>query len=145
VDGDARITILYDEACAFCRAGVAALIVWDHSRRLDPLPIQSSRGARLLGSLPRAEHLRSAHAITPDGRVLSGSAAAPKVFAALPGGRPLAWLTTRGKPVSKLLYGALVRLRPRLGRVLPLSVRRASDRLIAERQMSIAAESLDVG
>jgi predicted DCC family thiol-disulfide oxidoreductase YuxK len=130
---DARMIVLYDAACGFCRVSVAALIGWDRALRLRFVPIESAQGACLLAALTPAERLRSAHTVDRDGRLRSASAAAPALLAELPAGRPLAWLARRTPRSTELAYRILTAARPLLGRAIPASVRRAADERIARR------------
>lgn len=129
-----RITILYDDACKFCRTTVGALILWDRNAYLCPVPIQSPEGERLLSALAPAERIRSAHAFGPDGRLRSGGAAASTVLLMLPGGRPLAWLADLAAPITDIAYRAVTAARPLLSRLTPSYACHASEALIAKRR-----------
>lgn len=111
--------ILYDGACNFCKVCVALLLVWDRSHLLNPVAIQDAEGQAALGSIPAEDRLRSAHVVTPEGRVLSGADGAPTMFRRLPAGSPPAALITVAMPVARLGYRLLTLARPILGSILP--------------------------
>jgi len=81
--------VLYDRDCGFCRWSLDKILAWDRRRRLTPVAIQSEEGQSLLAAIPADRRLDSWH-LWSDGELRSGGAAAPWLFAALPGGRPLA-------------------------------------------------------
>src|SRR5262245_35081158 len=112
---DDVLWILYDGACSFCKVCVALLLVWDRSRRLNPVAIQDADGQAALSSIPAEDRLRSAHVVTSDRRVVSGADGAPIMFRRLPGGSPLAALLSMGMPVARLGYRLLTLARPTLG------------------------------
>jgi predicted DCC family thiol-disulfide oxidoreductase YuxK len=84
------LTVLYDADCGFCRWTLAALLRWDRDVRLLPVEIQSAEGQALLHDVPPDRRLASAHAVTPEGHVYSGGAAAEHVARLLPAGAPFA-------------------------------------------------------
>jgi predicted DCC family thiol-disulfide oxidoreductase YuxK len=86
-----RYAVLYDRDCAFCRWSLDKILAWDRRHRLRPVAIQSEEGERLLATVPSERRLDSWH-LVGDGVVRSAGVAAPPLFAALPGGRPLASL-----------------------------------------------------
>jgi predicted DCC family thiol-disulfide oxidoreductase YuxK len=128
------VKVLYDGACGFCKVCVALLLRWDRSRRLDPIAIQDPEGQRLLAPIPEAERLRSAHAITAGGEILSGAEGAPALLRQLPAGRPLAALLAIAMPLTKLAYRFVTAARPAIGSILPAAWCRWATGLIAERR-----------
>ena len=126
----APLTVLYDLDCGFCRWTVALVLRLDRAGRLRPVGIQSPEGERLLGGMMREERLAAAHVVTPDGRVLSGGAAAPAIAGALPGGAPLAAALRRlSGPVDRA-YRWVADHRTGLSRLVPeRSKRRAAERI----------------
>ena len=114
----AGYTVLYDEDCGFCRWSLDKILAWDRRRRLRPVPIQSDEGARLLAGVPRERWLESWHLALPSGDVLSAGAAAPPMFALLPGGRPLAFLLRTFPGVTERAYRLVAGNRDRLARLL---------------------------
>jgi predicted DCC family thiol-disulfide oxidoreductase YuxK len=85
-----RTIVLYDRDCGFCKWALNKLLRWDRARRLEPVPIQSAEGGRLLADLDPQKRLDSWHLITDTGELYSAGAAAAPLARALPGGRPLA-------------------------------------------------------
>jgi predicted DCC family thiol-disulfide oxidoreductase YuxK len=86
-----QLAVLYDRDCGFCKWSLDKILAWDRNRRLRPVAIQSEEGERLLADVEPERRLDSWH-LVEDGEVRSAGAAAPRLFAALPGGRPLAAL-----------------------------------------------------
>jgi predicted DCC family thiol-disulfide oxidoreductase YuxK len=84
-----RLAVLYDRDCGFCKWSLDKILAWDRNRRLRPVAIQSEEGQRLLADVEPERRLDSWH-LVEDGKVRSAGAAAPRLFEALPGGRPLA-------------------------------------------------------
>jgi len=84
-----QFAVLYDRDCGFCKWALDKILAWDRRHRLRPVAIQSDEGQRLLAGIPPDRRLESWH-LAADGELRSGGAAAPRLFAALPGGRPLA-------------------------------------------------------
>jgi hypothetical protein len=58
------------------------------------------------------------HAVTRDGRVLTGGAAVPVIMRELPAGTPIARLTAAWPPATERLYRAAASRRERIGRWL---------------------------
>ena len=133
-DHDDTLTVLYDGDCGFCKVTLATLLTWDRAARLAPVAIQSPRGAELLADLPLADHLASWHLVDSNGVVRSAGAALPDVFAALPGGAPIAGLTSRLPGVTSSAYAWVAGHRQLLGRPLGTRPRAWSERVIAKRQ-----------
>jgi predicted DCC family thiol-disulfide oxidoreductase YuxK len=85
------LAVLYDRDCGFCKWSLDKILAWDRRHRLRPVAIQSEEGQGLLAAISPERRLDSWHLVA-EGEVRSGGAAAPRLFAALPGGRPLAAL-----------------------------------------------------
>lgn len=113
------MTVFYDAECGFCKVCVALLLQWDRRRRLYPMTIQEPEAQCLLASIPADERLLSAHVRTEGGAVLSGADGAPAVLGQLPGGRPLAALTTVAMPLARLVYRLVTAGRPAIGSIFP--------------------------
>jgi predicted DCC family thiol-disulfide oxidoreductase YuxK len=128
-----RAAVLYDGDCGLCKVILAVLLRWDRSERLEPVPIQSERGQRLLSEMDPAERLRSWHLIDRDRAVHSGGAGMPVVFAELPGGAPIAQLTARFPGATSRVYEWAADHRALLGRPLGSHSRRWAARVIAGR------------
>src|SRR5437588_4067895 len=95
---------LYDADCGFCAAMLALLLAIDRDRVVEPVPIQSERGRELLADLEPDERLASWHLVDSSGARHSGGDGIPVMFAALPHGRPLSWLTARLPAVTSRVY-----------------------------------------
>ena len=112
-----RVTILYDRDCGFCKWSLDKILAWDRHHRLTPVAIQSDEGQRLLAPIPPARRLDSWH-LVGDGQVLSAGAAAPPLFGALPGGRPLAALMRAFPRATERAYRWVAEHRDLLARLL---------------------------
>jgi predicted DCC family thiol-disulfide oxidoreductase YuxK len=88
-EASGQLAVLYDSDCGFCKWALDKILAWDRRRRLRPVAIQSEEGQELLVGIAPERRLESWHLVS-DGGVRSAGAAAPDLFAALPGGRPLA-------------------------------------------------------
>lgn len=131
--GSTVVHVLYDRDCGFCRWSVARLLRADRSRRLDPVAIQSPEGERLLAGVPEQSWLESAHAVGPDGRVLSGGDAAPLIASCLRGGRGLSAAAGAVPPLTRTGYSLVASNRSLVGKLVGASARERADRLLAER------------
>jgi predicted DCC family thiol-disulfide oxidoreductase YuxK len=101
----ALVSVLYDRDCGFCRWSMDKILWWDRRRRLHPVPLQSDEADALLPQgMDRATRMGSWHLVTADGEVHSGGDAAPHLFRLLPGGRPLAILTSTFPKLTEHLY-----------------------------------------
>jgi predicted DCC family thiol-disulfide oxidoreductase YuxK len=131
-----RLPVLYDPDCGFCRVTLAAILRWDTRGRLRPVALGSEEADALLHGMPEEErmaswHLVAAGAAHEPGTVHSAGAAFPPVFAALPGGRPLARLTERFPRATEGVYRWVADHRSLFGRALPAASRRWADRVIS--------------
>ncbi len=109
--------VLYDRDCGFCRWSLDKILVWDRHRVLRPVAIQSEEGQRLLASVPPERRLDSWHLVV-DGKVRSAGAAAPPLFAVLPGGRPLAALLRACPRATEWSYRWVAEHRDLMARLL---------------------------
>jgi glyoxylase-like metal-dependent hydrolase (beta-lactamase superfamily II)/predicted DCC family thiol-disulfide oxidoreductase YuxK len=107
VDAAARYTVLYDDQCEICQAGVAWLRLLDRRRRVECLPVDPDRLHRVSPRLDLERCLRHLHVVAADGRVLTGwdaVAALARLFpptwiiGALGGVPPFLW-------VGRAIYG----------------------------------------
>jgi predicted DCC family thiol-disulfide oxidoreductase YuxK len=112
-----RIAVLYDRDCGFCKWALNKILVWDRRRRLRPVAIQSDEGNHLLAAIAPERRLESWHLVT-DGEVRSAGAAAPQLFEALPGGRPLAALLRAFPRLTERAYRWVAEHRVLLARLL---------------------------
>lgn len=130
----ARVTVLYDGQCRFCKLCIALLLRWDRFHHVYPVAIQSSYGQHLLTSMTSERRLDSAHVVTAEGSLLSGAQAAPALLRELWAGRFLAILVDAAMPLVDRAYGVLTRSRSVVGRMLPASWCAWAERSIMERQ-----------
>jgi predicted DCC family thiol-disulfide oxidoreductase YuxK len=115
--GADQLAVLYDSDCGFCKWALDKILAWDRSRRLRPVAIQSEEGQRLLAAIPPERRLESWHLVAA-GEVKSAGAAAPDLFRALPGGRPLAALLRAFPRVTDRAYRWVAEHRDLLARLL---------------------------
>jgi predicted DCC family thiol-disulfide oxidoreductase YuxK len=116
MDAEARVTVLYDEDCGFCRWTADRLRAWDRRGLLRFASIQ--RSVASLAPVPPALWLESVHAVTVDGRVWSGGAAVTAILRALPAGRLPAAIAAFAPDLTERIYRAVARRRTTLGRLL---------------------------
>jgi predicted DCC family thiol-disulfide oxidoreductase YuxK len=113
--------ILYDPDCGFCRVCVALVLSWDRDDRLRPVP---------------GDELDSWQLVLPDGTVRSAGAAFSPLLGLLPGGGGLARLADRFPDAAERGYRFVADRRSALGRPLPGSLMRWTDRVISESERS---------
>ena len=102
------------------------MLALDRRGALRPVAIQSAEGERLLAGVPVERRLVSAHAVGPDGRVVSAGDAAAPIAAVLPGGALVAPVLRLLGPVTRGVYRLVAGNRSRLGRlVTPAMLERA--------------------
>lgn len=130
----ARLAILYDADCGFCRWALGWVLRWDRSRRLRPVALQSAEADILLSEMERERRMASWHLVDADGTVRSGGDAAAPLLAVLPGGGPAAALVSRAPGFINGAYEGVVRRRSALGRPLTVAAKGRADALIAERR-----------
>ncbi len=135
--GEHAPIVLYDGECGFCKVMLAALLSWDRARRLEPAPIQSARGERLLFAIPPQDRLASWHLVEREGAIHSGGAGIPVVLAALPRGARLAGVASRFPAVTSRAYEWVADHRALLGRALGARPRAWAARVIAARERSL--------
>ena len=126
-------TILYDPDCGFCRWCLGKVLAWDRGRVLRPVPLGGEEADRLLAQVPAGERMSSWHLVEQGGGVHSAGAAFPPLFRLLPGGSPLAALTTRVPDATDRAYRWVAANRSRWGRFVTEGARRRADSRIAER------------
>ncbi|MDQ3729018.1 MAG: DCC1-like thiol-disulfide oxidoreductase family protein [Actinomycetota bacterium] len=123
-------TVLYDEDCGFCKWSLDKILAWDRSHHLQPMPIQSEEGQRLLADVPVAQRLDSWHLVDEAGSVRSAGAGFGILFDILPGGAPLAAGARAFPRATERAYRAVAGNRTRLAKLLRIEesceVRRGS-------------------
>jgi predicted DCC family thiol-disulfide oxidoreductase YuxK len=131
-----NLIVLYDDDCGFCEAMLAMLLTWDRANRVRPVPIQSTRGDELLIDMKREDRLQSWHLLDAEGMLHSGGAGIPVIFAALPGGTPIAGVVSRFPTATSRTYDWVAGHRVLLGRAFRARSRAWAARVIAERERS---------
>ena len=129
----AQATLLYDSDCGFCRWCLGKVLAWDRRRSIRPVAIQSEEAERLLSGVPEEERLASWHLVDVDGTVRSAGAAFPSVFRRLPGGAPLAALTSRAPGATDRAYRWVAGNRSRWGKLVSDGAKWRADRRIYDR------------
>jgi predicted DCC family thiol-disulfide oxidoreductase YuxK len=129
----ATATLLYDLDCGFCRWCLGKVLAWDRRATLRPVALQSEEGDRLLEGMPREERLASWHLVDGEGTVRSAGAAFPGLFRLLPGGTPLAALTSRAPGVTDRAYRWVAGNRSRWGKLVTDGAKSRADARITER------------
>ena len=127
-------TLLYDSDCGFCRWCLGKVLAWDRRHSLRPVAIQSEEAERLLAGMPEEQRLASWHLVDGDGTVRSAGAAFPGLFRLLPGGAPLAGLTSRIPTATDRAYRWVAGNRSRWGRLVTDGAKRRADRRIEDRR-----------
>ena len=130
----ARVIVLYDADCGFCRVALALLLAWDRARRLHPVPIQGDRGAELLKQMAQHDRLASWHLRDEQGGLYSGGAGVPPLFHALPGGGAIAWTASRFPAATAHADDWVAAHRTLLGRALRERPRAWAARVLTERE-----------
>ncbi len=125
--------VLYDGECGFCKVMLAVLLSWDRAKRLEPAPIQSARGGRLLAGMPETAQLASWH-LVQGASIRSGGAAVPVVLGMLPGAAPLAGVTAWFPRATSRAYDWVARHRAQLGRFFGARARSWAAHVISERE-----------
>lgn len=86
----ARLTVLFDRDCAFCRWTVRQISFLDRGKKIEFVPLQDASqvpGRPDLAALAVTRPLeQELHVLLPDGQVRSGGRAMIEVLSVLPGG-----------------------------------------------------------
>jgi predicted DCC family thiol-disulfide oxidoreductase YuxK len=127
-------TLLYDSDCGFCRWCLGKVLAWDRRHSLRPVALQSEEADRLLAGMPKEQRLASWHLVDGEGTVQSAGAAFPGLFRLLPGGAPLAGLTSRIPTTTDRAYRWVAGNRSRWGRLVTDGAKRRADRRIEARR-----------
>jgi predicted DCC family thiol-disulfide oxidoreductase YuxK len=115
---DKSTIVLYDRDCGLCKWALNQLLRWDRARRIEPVPIQSAKGGRLLADLDPEARLDSWHLITDTGELYSAGAAAAPLARVLAGGRPLAALFAAFPGSTEAAYRFVADHRSAIARLL---------------------------
>jgi predicted DCC family thiol-disulfide oxidoreductase YuxK len=112
-----QTVLLYDRDCPFCRWATTKILAWDRRGRIRPVTLQDPEADRLLPGMDLDTKMKSWHLVTPDGRVHSAGAATPPLFRLLPGGRPLAALSSTLPRTTERAYRWVSQHRERLAKL----------------------------
>ena len=117
----ARRVLLYDAGCGFCRFAARVVTKLDRRDELALLGLEDASADRLLEHVSDEERVSLLRLVLPDGRMLSGGAAALNVLELLPATRPLARMVTvlHAQRAAEAAYALVARNRDRLGRLVP--------------------------
>ena len=117
----ARPVLLYDAGCRLCRFAARVVAELDRGRRLALLGLEDASADRLLEHVPQEERSSSLRLVLPEGRMLSGGAAALGTLERLPATRPFARVAAvlHAQPSAVALYALVASNRDRLGRLVP--------------------------
>ncbi len=84
--------LLYDDLCSFCRRFLDWVARRDKEGLIEPVGFRDPRLPQITPSLTGEKLFGSMHLVFPDGKILSGHRAMPKLLGLLPGLAWLAWL-----------------------------------------------------
>ena len=125
--------LLYDADCGFCRWALSLVLGLDRGRRLVPVALGSPLADELLADLAMEERARSWHLVAPGGERTSAGAAAPPLFALLPGGRVPARLLASAPALTERAYRWVADHRSTLSHAIPSGAKRRASERIARR------------
>ena len=125
-------TLVYDDACAFCRSAVALVLLCDRRRRLRTAPYRAV--ADVVDPGRDGRRPASWFAIRDDGVVVAGGAVFAPLLGRLPGGRRLGRLSARFPRASERAYRLVAARRRALSRFVPRAAVARADRIIAARE-----------
>ncbi len=126
-----KAILFYDSDCGFCRWCLGKVLAWDRRGSVRPVAIQTEEADRLLSGMPVEERLASWHLVDGEGTVRSAGAAFPGLFRLLPGGAPLAALTSRAPRATDRAYRWVAGNRRRWGKLVTEGAKRRADERIA--------------
>ena len=81
--------LLYDDSCSLCQGFREWVVKRDKRKFIEPVGFRDPRLPEIAPGLTGEKLFGSMHLVLPDGKVLSGHRAMPKLLELLPG---LAWL-----------------------------------------------------
>jgi predicted DCC family thiol-disulfide oxidoreductase YuxK len=124
------VILLYDAECGFCRWAVVWALDRDRAGVLEPIGIQSARGAALLADLDERERLSSVHVVRADGSRRSGGAALAPLLEALT--HPaLARLARLVAPLTGAAYRFVAGNRRQFSHLVSARAKRRADQRLA--------------
>ena len=109
-------TVYYDGGCPLCAREIAFYHRRAGADAVCWVDVHNLSDVEVLPGLSKTQALARFHVATPEGEIVSGGAAFARLWAALPGFRPLGRLFQRA-PLTWLLdrtYDLFLKVRPRL-------------------------------
>jgi predicted DCC family thiol-disulfide oxidoreductase YuxK len=138
----ARVILIYDSDCGFCRWCLGKVLAWDRRRAVRPVALGTDDANRLLEDMPAAERFSSWHLVDQDGGVRSAGAGFEPLLRLLPGGAPLAAAAARFPDATERGYRAVSGNRGIFGKLVTDGAKRRADRRIESRlRHQVAATS----
>ena len=113
-----RSVVLYDADCGLCRWGLAKILSFDRRNRLRPVALQDPEADRLVPGMDAVRKWASWHLVDPEGSIRSAGDAVAPLLHMIPGGRPLAALSSTFPRFTDRLYRWIADHRDGLGRLL---------------------------
>jgi len=107
------LLLAYDAECGPCTSLKRLVSFLDPGGKIGYLSLREAQSNGLLDILPPQSRYSSAHLVLPDGGVLSGAHAIPKVLEMLPGGPITSKVAGRwapGRRFSTFVYNVALRL-----------------------------------
>ncbi len=110
-------TLVYDGDCAFCVRSADLVATWARGGTVEVVPFQRAGVKERFPWIPADAYAEAMQLVGPGNETWSGAAAAERLAAILPGGRPLGCLFAIpfARPLANRLYRLIARNRYRLG------------------------------
>lgn len=110
-------TLVYDGDCRFCVRSVDLVASWDRGGAIELVPFQRAGVRERFPWIAEGAYKEAMQLVGPGHETWSGAAAAERLTALLPGGRPLGCLFALpfARPLADRLYRLVARNRYRLG------------------------------
>jgi predicted DCC family thiol-disulfide oxidoreductase YuxK len=118
--GEKPAVLIYDGACPICRGTVSWLRENEVADSFDMVPCQSDERAGRFPGIEPGACMRAMHLVLPDGKVLIGEQALPKIVARLKGYRVAAFLFALpgAGALSRIAYRWFAERRYRIASIL---------------------------
>jgi predicted DCC family thiol-disulfide oxidoreductase YuxK len=129
----ARVILIYDSDCGFCRWCLGKVLAWDRRRAVRPVALGTDEANRLLGDMPAAERFSSWHLVDQGGDVRSAGAGFEPLLRLLPGGAPLAAAAAMFPDATERGYRAVSGNRSLFGKLVTDGAKRRADERIRQR------------
>jgi acetyl esterase len=110
-------TLVYDGDCGFCVRSADLVASWDRGGLVELVPFQRAGVPERFPWIAERAFREAMQLVGPGGETWSGAAAAERLAAILPGGRPLGCLFALpfARPLADRVYRLVARNRYRLG------------------------------